>query len=313
MGEPCYVVQPLAPNEPPVANGLPVFPVYYENDDDGLRKLGSDSRLNFTAPADGTYFVRVTDIRGFHGDKFTYQLVARPAKPDFAVSLQGAKPTVHAGSGKEFSVVADRQDGFEGEIRVDVANVPAGFAVTTPLVIEAGHTIARGTINALPDAPAPSAEAAKAIQVTATATVNGESVTKPVNNFDEIKLEAKPKVLVTLLPAGVANPPSVAPGELPKPLEIEITPGETITAVVKIERNGYDGRVQFEALNQNLPHGVIIDNIGLNGLMILEKQTERTFYISAADWVQPTERTFHLRTNEEGNQTSWPVIFRVKR
>jgi hypothetical protein len=35
-------------------NGLPAFTHYYANDDDGERKLGTDSRLQFAALADGT-------------------------------------------------------------------------------------------------------------------------------------------------------------------------------------------------------------------------------------------------------------------
>ena len=48
-------------------NGLPVLTLYFENDDDAQRKLGKDSRLTFVAPADGTYFIRITDVRGFSG------------------------------------------------------------------------------------------------------------------------------------------------------------------------------------------------------------------------------------------------------
>lgn len=318
MGEPCYIVEPLAPNAAPIANGLPVFPLYFENDDDGLRKFGSDSRLNFTAPATGEYFVRVTDVRGFQGDNFKYELQVRPAKPDFTVALTGVNPTINIGSGKEFAVAVDRIDGFDGEIRVDIAHLPPGFGATNPLIIQAGQGIARGTLNTLPDAPAVTAEAAKAITLTATATIDGQVVTKPVNNFGEIKLADKPKLLVTLLPTGVANAPPVGksadgPSALPQPMTIDIAPGETITAVVRVERNGYEGRVRFEAINQNLPHGVIIDNIGLSGLMIVEGQTERTFFLTAADWVPETERPFHLQSQDEGNQTSWPVILRVRK
>jgi hypothetical protein len=64
-------------------NGLPVFTLYYENDDDSQRKLGKDSRLTFVAPADGAYFVRVTDVRGFSGEDFKYELIIRRPMPDF--------------------------------------------------------------------------------------------------------------------------------------------------------------------------------------------------------------------------------------
>lgn len=314
VNEPCYTVVPRAVGEAIVPNGLPVFPVYFENDDDGLRQWGSDSRLSFTAPADGSYLVRISDVRGFQGENYKYTLTIRPSRPSFEVSLQGATPTVNLGSGKEFSVTANRLDDFDGEIRVDIKNLPPGFGVTTPLIIPAGHNIARGTLNTLPSAKAPTPEQAKAIEITATAQVEGQDVTKPVNNFGEIKLGDAPKIVVQVLPMDApADAAASDPNAIPTPREITIAPGQTITARVRIERKGYDGRVQFEAINQNLPHGVIIDNIGLNGLMIIEGQTERVFFISAADWVPDQSRTFHLKSQEEGNQTSWPVILHVKR
>jgi WD40 repeat protein len=314
VNEPCYSVVPVEPGETIVPNGLPVFPLYYENDDDGLRQWGSDSRLNFTAPADGQYVVRVSDVRGFQGENYKYALTIRPARPSFEVTLVGANPTLNLGSGKEFSVTVNRQDEFDGEIRVDIKNLPAGFGVTTPLVIPAGHDIARGTLNSLPSAKAPTPEQNKAIEVTATALVNGQSVTKPVNNFGEIKLGDKPKIFVQVLPMETPAAPIAAdPNAIPTPYEITIAPGQTMTARVRIERNGYEGRVQFEAINQNLPHGVIIDNVGLNGLMIVEGSSERVFFLTATDWVPEQTRTFHLKSQEEGGQTSWPVIFHVKK
>lgn len=80
-------------------------------DDDGLRKLGSDSRLTFTAPADGSYLARVTDVRGFQGADYKYTLKIRPSRPNFEVTLTGAAPTINLGSGKEFSCPSRQSPG----------------------------------------------------------------------------------------------------------------------------------------------------------------------------------------------------------
>ena len=119
-------------------NGLPVFTVYYENDDESRRRFGNDSLLQFTAPADGEYLVRVTDSRSFSGADYKYDLLVRPRKPDFKVTLGGGSPTVNKGSGKEFTLTVDRLDGFEGEIRVDIEGLPPGFHASSPIVIEQG-------------------------------------------------------------------------------------------------------------------------------------------------------------------------------
>ncbi len=314
LQEPCYIVEPHPPGTELIPNGLPVFPIYYENDDDALRQLGHDSRLTFIAPAKGDYFVRISDVRGASGADFKYELTARPAKPDFNVQLQGNKPSVQAGSGKEFKLMANRLDGFGGEIQIAVENVPVGFEISQPLAIEAGQFFAYATINAAPDAEEPTPEDVKKIRFSASATVNGQEVTKDVGGFAELKLAAAPKILVAIGPdkldAGDAEVPAFGK---PNPLELTIAPGETITARVHIERNKYDGRVGFEAIEQNLPHGIIVDNVGLSGLLIVEGKTQRQFFLTAADWVPEQTRVFHLRSKEEGGQTSWPIILHVRR
>src|SRR5438105_2971306 len=100
LDEPTYIVEPHPPGTKLVPNGLPVFAVNYVSDDDSERKLGTDSRLLFDVPADGGYLVRVTETRGLAGNRFSYRLIVREAKPDFKVSLAGANPVVNAGSGK---------------------------------------------------------------------------------------------------------------------------------------------------------------------------------------------------------------------
>ena len=146
--EPVYVVEPHPPGAKLSDNGLPVFQLNYTNDDDGERKFGRDSRLLFTAPADGSYLIRVCDSRGEAGPLFVYRLIVRPPHPDFKILLPDANPTVNAGSGKRFRVQADRLDYFDGDIRLDITGVPPGFAVTTPLVIQAGHLEAVGVLSA---------------------------------------------------------------------------------------------------------------------------------------------------------------------
>lgn len=307
LGEPCYIVKPIPPGQSVVPNGLPVFPVYYENDDDGRRKLGADSQLYFTAPADGEYLVRVSDVRGFGGEDYKYSLTIRPRQPDFRVKLIGANPNVPAGSAKEFRVEAERLDNFEGEIRVDIENIPPGFQVTTPLVILRGQDQAFGVISADADATAPKAEVAKASKVKASADIAGKPVARPVNNLGEIKLDKPPQLTIRLAPADRDG--SFDPA---KPLELTLAPGETVTARVIVERNGHKGNVSFgkDDSGRNLPFGCFVDNIGLNGLLILPDKNERLFFITASPIAEETTRTFHLTAN---GQASLPAIIHVRR
>ena len=132
LGEPIYIVEPHPPGTKLIPNGLPTFVHYFENDDEARRELGTDSRLFFTPPADGEYVVRIKDVRGLDGPDFKYALAIRPRRPDFKVTLEGKDPEVGAGAAKEFRVVAQRFDNFDGPIRVDIdgpaARLPDGHA-----------------------------------------------------------------------------------------------------------------------------------------------------------------------------------------
>jgi hypothetical protein len=98
------------------------------------------------------------------------------------------------------------------------------------------------------------------------------------------------------------------------PLEFAIHPGQTITLRVKVERSGFAGQVPLgkEGAGRNLPFGVYVDNLGLNGLLVLEDQDERTFFITADESVPPQTRAFHLTTTAAGGHSSLPVLLHVR-
>ena len=57
---------------------------------------------------------------------------------------------------------------------------------------------------------------------------------------------------------------------------------------------------------------MIVDNLGLNGLLILEDQDERTFFVTADESVPRQTRPFHLTTTAAGGISSLPVILHVR-
>ena len=94
-----------------------------------------------------------------------------------------------------------------------------------------------------------------------------------------------------------------------EPAELTIAPGTTITALLKVERNGFDELANFDV--DNLPHGVIVDNIGLSGVLIRAGETERQIFLTAAKWVPETSRRIHAVANAAGIQASRPIILHV--
>lgn len=291
LHEPCYIVEPHPPGAQLVPTGLPVFTLHYANDDDGRRQLGRDSRLLFTAPVDGSYLVRVSDVRGAGGDRFAYRLTVRPPQPDFHVTANLSNASVSPESGRNVSIVVDRRDGFDGPVEVHFSDVPPGFTLSGPVTVEAGHFQADAVLYATAEAAAP-AEDAK-IKVRATATIDGATVAKDLPPLAGMGLASRGKLRVRLEPA-----------------ELSLAPGETITATLRVERDGFDGLVNFDV--NNLPHGVIVDNIGLNGVLIPEGATERQIFLTARDWVPESTRAVHALATNAGGEASPSIVLHVR-
>jgi hypothetical protein len=74
---------------------------------------------------------------------------------------------------------------------------------------------------------------------------------------------------------------------------------------------GPGSKVPISDSGRNLPHGLYVDNIGLIGLHIVEGESEREFFITAAPIARPGERLFHLRATADGGQCSEPALIRV--
>lgn len=311
--EPFYIVEPHPPGTKLVPNGLPSFTLNYENDDDELRYLGSDSRLLFKAPKTGTYLVRVSDSRGMNGDLHNYRLTIRPASPDYRVRVAGMNPSVPPGNGRAVTIEVDRLDGFAGEVKVEITDLPAGFHSSSPIVVQAGHFAAEGVIYALPDAQAPAMADATKAKAIATAIINGKPVTHEANSLGTLKLDAPPKFLLSLIPT---NTTTVTIGSQVIP-EIIIYPGETVSALIKVQRKGETNLINLDM--DNLPHGVIVDNVGLNGVQIRAGEDEREIFLMAFKWVPETDRLCQVvvksaraTAGSQGLQTSFPVMLKVR-
>lgn len=312
LDEPCYVVQPYPLGSSIAANGLPIFTVNYQNDDSGDRKIGRDSRLTFTAPADGRFVVKVTDTRGWGGERFVYSLAIREPKPDFSVKLAGMNPTVMPGASVGFSFRAERTDNFDDPIQIDITGLPAGFWATSPLIIEAGHDLISGSLHAMPDA----AKDANWSKLKITATAKG--LTHDAGTFGKVTLGAKPKFIIVLEPDVGGKPAMRDPVAETKPLELTLAPGQTVKAWLRAVREDNKDLLSLDV--HGLPHGVIVDDIGLNGVQIRAGENERPIFFSAANWVQDQDKLCHgaisSARNEHdsaGLQTSFPILMKIRK
>jgi hypothetical protein len=172
-------------------------------------------------------------------------------------------------------------------------------------VFEAGQNSLLGVVYADSDAPAPEKEVASASKLLAVAKIRGKEVRHELGGLGEIKLGAPAKLRV-----------EVARTDTEGTLQsLTIHPGETISARIKATRVDFKDRIELggEDSGRNLPHGVYVDNVGLNGLLIPEGQTEREFFLTAAKWVPDSDRLIFFRAKGDGGQTTPPVLLQVRK
>jgi len=308
---PAFIVVPKAPGEPITNTGLPVFPVYCQNDDDPLRQWGSDSRLTFNPPADGDYLVRIEDARGFQGPDFSYQLKIRHPAPDFSVAASTAEIKVHPGTGREVIFTATRLDNYRGPIEITARNLPPGFTLSDPVIIQPEQRQAFAALIAAPDAATPSPEAIAAIRFVARgeSESGGQPIEHEIGGLKTLEVLQNPGIRVV-----IRTDDQRTAGSNEHTSELTVTPGTTLKAWLKVERVDHKGLVEFgkEDSGRNLPHGVFVDNIGLNGLMLLDGQTEREVFITTAPWVPEQSRPFYLKSSVGGGITTLPVMLHVR-
>ncbi len=278
LGTPLYKVAVHPPGSVFPPNGLPLVTLTYRNDDGGPG-YGKDSRLFFDPPADGEYQVRITDTRGQSGNAYAYRLTVRPPHPDFRVSFSPTAPNVWKGGAVPVSVTAERLDGYDGAITVRLEGLPPGFS--TPLTsVPAGETTTAFALAADANAKAGSTP----LKLTARAVIEGKEVVREAAGG--IPQVQEPGDLVTTI-------------EQP---EFIVKPSGEVRVTVKIDRrNGFAGRVPLDV--RGLPHGVRVLDVGLNGILVTEKDTTRTFVIYCEPWVQPTEHPFVVLARREGKNT----------
>ncbi|MFO0845316.1 MAG: WD40 repeat domain-containing protein [Gemmataceae bacterium] len=279
QGSPMYKVAIHPPGTTFPPNGMPVTTLYWRNDDGGPG-LGKDSRLVFDPPADGTYIVRVTDARGEGGPGHGYRLTVRPPRPDFNVSFAVAG-AVSKGGAVPVRVDVRRIDEFDGAIDLKLTGLPQGFSA--PLTnMPAGENSTAFSLYAEPSAAAPAKPVT--LKLTAKATIGGQEVLREATG--------------TL-------PKLAEPGDIvarTEQAELTITPGGEARITLAIERrNGFAGRVPIEV--QGLPHGVRVLDVGLNGILITEAESRRTFVLYCEPWVKPMDHPIVVLAKREGRNT----------
>jgi len=127
----------------------------HEDPGSGLNTHHADSYLSVRLPADGTYFVHLSDTARNGGQEYAYRLRISEARPDFALRVVPSSVSLRSKSGTRIDVHAIRKDGFTGPIKVTLRDPPAGFSANQ-VSISGTQQVARLTLKTrLVDTPEP--------------------------------------------------------------------------------------------------------------------------------------------------------------
>lgn len=298
IGAPVYKVEIHPPGSTFSPNGYPLTHVNYRNDDGGPL-FGKDSHLEFTPPRDGEYIVRLTDARGQNGEDYAYRLLIHPPRPDYRISMSPEHPNLPKGGSTTVTVECERYDGFNEPIEVRLEGLPPGFTATSSY-IEPGETATTLLLSAAPEAVTPQRtdKTPSSIHVVASARIGGQEVVRAIEPDNGARL-------VTVMP----NPDIRVATDRQ---EIVLHPGEETTVEAQIDRGKFGGRIPIDV--RNLPFGVRVQDVGLNGVLVTEQDSARSFTIYCEPWVKPQTRSIYVIGNVEGgvSNAARPLTLRIE-
>ncbi|HEX8199844.1 MAG TPA: hypothetical protein VF590_05110, partial [Isosphaeraceae bacterium] len=237
---------------------------------------------------------RVEDVRGAGGARFGYHLVVRRPRPDFRVRVGTENPNVPRGGTALVTARIDRLDGFDDPVDVAVEGLPPGVTASGAQ-IERGAYAADLLLTADATAPALSPPtwrlAARSVPASAGAAIRHD-LDPGGPRAGWISVTAAPNLAIAATPE-----------------RVEIRPGKRAAVTLSVARSAaVAGRVPIEV--RNLPHGVRVLDIGLNGVLVTPGQTQRTISLYAEPWVGPTHRPFFAvgKAEAAGTEHSSPPI-----
>lgn len=139
----------------------------------GLNTHHADSYLRVQLPADGTYYVHLADMARNGGEEYTYRLRISAPRPDFALRVVPSSSVLRGKGTNWVSVLAIRQDGFTGPIKLGLKDPPEGFSAF-PGILAANQSLTRiGLKTTLTQTKQP-----LTLRIEGRATIDGQEIAR---------------------------------------------------------------------------------------------------------------------------------------
>jgi hypothetical protein len=147
----------------------------YEDKGVGLITHHADSWLTATLPAEGTYYLHLSDAQHQGGAEYAYRLRISPPRPDFELRVAPSNINARGGTTVPITVYVIRRDGFSQDIVLALRDGPPGFTLGGGR-IPAGQDQVRLTLT-VPQAPLTEP---LALHLEGRTTIQGREVVRPV-------------------------------------------------------------------------------------------------------------------------------------
>jgi acetyl esterase/lipase len=213
----------------------------------GLITHQADSRLSVTLPADGRYYLYLTDQQHKGGPEYTYRLRISPPQPDFDLRIVPSSINAVSGVTVPIIVYALRKDDFTGEIALELKNAHPGLALSGAQ-IPPNQDQVKMTLR-MPLAPV---KGTLALHVEGRATIDGREVVHPavpaedmIQAFEYRHLVPSEELMVAVtarpLPRAQVRILSATPIRIPVGGTARIRLGGLSGALPKVELSLSDG------------------------------------------------------------------------
>lgn len=230
---------------------------YLFKDAEGLLTHHADASLTAKLPADGTYYVQLTDTRGHGGKAFAYRLHLAPRTPDFALRITPSGLSPLPGEMIPITVYVLRKNGFDGPIDVALKDAPQGFK------LEGGRIPAHCEhIRMTLAAPNTAMEKPVALQVEGRAMIGDQPVIRrAVGAEDRMQaylyrhLVPSQELLVAMRPARRSLPAVELAGQLPVTLAVDGT------AEVRLKCSARQFAKELRLTLQDPPKGISLHDV----------------------------------------------------
>lgn len=226
----------------------------------GLSTHHADSYLRCTLPADGRYFIHLSDTQGKGAAEYAYRLRVSAPRPDFALRVAPASVTARVGVSVPLTVYAVRKDGFTNEILLDLKAAPRGFSMEGGR-IPPGEDQVRITLTP-PSRPLP---IPATISLVGRGLVEGREVVRPATPATDMMqafayrhLVPAQELKVSVIGRGISRAP------------VQIRPVETLaipaggTAIVQVAAPRGIAADRFEFKLSEPPEGIVIGSVSTN-------------------------------------------------